>query len=188
MEASRPAAPRGELKKQLYRLAVGRSDVEKAHAASELLRREVRALGDDLYHPLLHAIAISYGRPFAVTRAGNTIGARWERFDNLVFQDTHSKLIELRHKFVAHSDPMERTVEVVPPRVALYAGGREHFVRPGIGVRDIAYPIEWFELVSATAADLGGRLHAEVERLLDELYGTRVLPGAAFPLTFDDDL
>lgn len=189
MESAGSSPPRGELKKQLYRLAVGRSDVHRAYATSELLRREVHDLADDLYHPLLHATAISYGRPFAVSRAGSTIGARWARFARPVLLDTHNKLIELRNKFVAHSDPMERTVQIIPPRVALLEGRREHFDRPGIGVRDIAYPVEWFELVSATAADLGARLDAEVERLLQVLYGgMRVPPGAAFPLTFDDEM
>jgi hypothetical protein len=188
MEEPRSSPPRGELKKQLYRLAVGRSDVAKAYAACELLRREIRDIADDLYQPLLQAIAISYGRPFAVSRAGSTIGARWARFDSAQLQETHDKLMELRNKFVAHSDPMERTVQVIPPGVPLYPGGREYFVRAGVSVRDIAYPVEWFGLVSATAADLGARINSEVERLLAELYEKRVLPGSAFPLTFDDGL
>jgi hypothetical protein len=52
----------------------------------------------------------------------------------------------------------------------------------------MGYPLEWFVAVSATATDLGGRLHDEVERLLRELYGTRTMPPQIFPLTFDDDL
>lgn len=183
-----PARSRGALKRQLYRLAVGRSDVNQAFSACRLMLAEVKDMGDDLYQPLLHSIVISYARPFVMTRAGSTIGPKWGRFDCAILQDTHDRLLELRHKFVAHSDPMKRTINVMPPGVPLYEGGEPQFTKPGLIVRDVWYPMEWFDTVSATVLDLGGRLHAEVERMLHELYGNRALPSEPFPLTFDDDL
>ncbi len=65
--------------------------------------------------PLLHASAIAYGRPFSDNHPLGALPRRFSTFDDARLVETHDLLLDLRNKFVAHSDQLERRVEVIPP-------------------------------------------------------------------------
>src|SRR5207249_2371933 len=100
------------------------------------------------------AIVISYARPFTANKPLGSLPAKWGRFDNSQFQEVHDTLLRLRNKFVAHSDPYERSVFIVPPFVPI-AGAGTHFVKVGTGVRTLGLPIEMFPVIEQTCLDLG---------------------------------
>ena len=178
---------RAHRKRDLHRLVVARSDITAALNACRLLIAEVKAVGDDLYRPLLDAIVVSYSRPFTANKPLGSLPAKWSKFSDPRHQHVHDQILKMRHKFVAHSDPYERSVYIVPPYVPIPGAGT-HFVDVGVAVRTTAFEVGHFPDIERTCLDLGSRLNAAVDPLLKELYGSRVLPGAQFQLTIDDGL
>ena len=176
---------RGKRKRELHKLAVARSDIAAALHAAELVVNRVQGLGDDLYMPLFHAAAIAYGRPFTHNRPYGALGGKWERFTDPRLQQTHDTLIRVRDELVAHSDQSRRTVDIIPGGTPLGEGRAAG--RLMLSVATSVFPLQRFQDVAATCADLSSRLNEAVESLLRALFAGQPLPATEFPLTFDDD-
>jgi hypothetical protein len=178
---------RAAKKKELYKLVVARSDITSAMGTCDLMKKNVDAVGNELYQPLFHAIVIAYARPFTRNKPLGPLSTEWPNFSNPEFQQTHDELIKARHQFIAHSDEEVRRVEIFPhgssiKETGLKSGG------VGVGIRNIAFSLSYFEHIRALCYDLGYRLNRRVEDLLAELYNGQKLPNEAFQLTFDDGL
>jgi hypothetical protein len=178
---------RSDKKKELYKLAVARSDITSAMDTCGLMINNVGHLGHDLYEPLFHAIIIAYARPFTRNKPLGPLSKEWPNFSNPDFQETHDELIKARHQFIAHSDEEVRRVEIFPHGSPIQETGLKSG-NVGIGVRTIAFPLPRFEHIRALCYDLGYRLNSRIEDLLAELYNGQTLPNKSFQLTFDDDL
>jgi hypothetical protein len=178
---------RSAKKKELYKLAVARTDITSAMDTCNLIIENVGHIGDDFYLPLFHAIVIAYARPFTRNRPLGRLSAEWSTFSTPDFQETHDDLIRSRDKFIAHSDEEVRRVEIYPPGAPLgetgYLSGSV-----GVAVRTIAFPLSRFHDIRVLCSDLGHRLESRINILLAELYNSRELPNESFTLTFDDNL
>jgi len=173
-------------KKELYKLAVARSDVTAALDTCNLLLPRVKSLKDALYFPLLNAIIVCYARPFTQNKPFGPLSKKWQRFSSKRFQETHEVLLTLRDKTIAHSDLKIRKVFVHPSGVPL---ARTGIVTQGLGiaVSNQALPLERIQEVRDLCYDLGYRLNIEAEKMLKSLFGSKHLPPESFELTFDDE-
>jgi hypothetical protein len=178
---------RSAKKKELYQLAVARSDIKAAMSTCNLIIQHVRELGSDLYSPLFHAIVIAYARPFTKNRPLGRLPEEWSTFSNPQAQELHDELIKSRDQYIAHSDKEVRKVRIFPHGAPL---GETGLKSGGVSltVRTMAFSISWFQDVRSLCLDLGTRLNKRVEDLLTELYAGREMPPKAFELTFDDGL
>jgi hypothetical protein len=179
--------PRSQKKKELYKLAVARSDITAALKTCNLLIQHVKEIGDNLYQPLFHAIVIAYARPFTRNKPLGPLPSEWSRFSNSALQQMHNNLVSARRQFIAHSDEKIRKVYIYPPGTLIGATGLRS-AGVSIAISTHAYGISKFYLIRRLCYDLGSRLNDRTEALLAELYEGRVLPSEHFLLTFNDEL
>jgi hypothetical protein len=176
---------RSAKKKELYQLAIARSDITEAMTTCELIIQHVKDMGDRLYQPLFHAIVVSYARPFTRNRPHGRLPTEWSKFTDPNFQEAHDALIRARDKYIAHSDEEVRQVLIFSPGARIGEIG----YRAGdisLTVQTMGFPLSWFPPIRDLCLDLGGRMDARVHSLLAELYTGRELPAEAFPLTVDE--
>jgi hypothetical protein len=178
---------RSAKKKELYQLAIARSDITGAMATCDLIIQHVKDLGDKLYQPLFQAMVIAYARPFTRNRPHGRLPAEWSKFAEPHFQEAHEALIRARDKYIAHSDEEIRKVLIFPHGSDLLETG---FKAGDISltVRTLGFPLEWFPSIRDLCLDLARRMETRVNSLLTELYAGRKLPAEAFALTFDEGL
>ena len=179
---------RSARKRELYRLIVARSDMLAAMESCDLILGPPELdLSDPKYLPLFHAATVAYARPFSANRPHGPLPARWSRFADASDQHVHDTLIDLRNQFVAHSDQDAREVLIWPPG-SRQPGTGVTLTFPWVSVRNRAYPIAFIRAVRAHCLELGRRINAEIDTLMEELYGNRVLPVQPFPLVYDEEL
>jgi hypothetical protein len=178
---------RAAKKKELYQLAIARSDITAAMTTCDLIIQHVKELGSDLYQPLFHAMVIAYARPFTHNKPLGRLPGEWSKFSDPHFQEAHDALIRSRHQYIAHSDEEIKKVLIFPHGAAL---GETGLKSGGISltVKTMGFPLSWFPYIRNLCLDLGSRLDVRVNNLLAELYAERKLPAEAFPLTFDNNL
>lgn len=165
----------GKKKRELYKLAVARSDIKAAMGACDLLLAEDLNRADDRYVALHNAMIVSYGRPFTANRPLGPLAARWTRFENERFCELHKDLLELRHKTVAHSDLELRKVFVVTAGAKLFETG-ETSNGLGLAVQNWALPQSTISDVRDLCMELGSSLSLEVETELQILYSGLYAP------------
>lgn len=185
MSASRETRPRQ--KKELYKLAVARSDIASAQKTCRVILERVSGLGDELYAPLFYAAVVSYGRPFVDNKSTGPLSRHWSDFSDARLRQTHAKLIKTRHELVAHSDSVVRAAEIIPRGVQV-APALPPSKHVGLRIASYYYPQSMFIDTFDTCADIIGRLNDRIDLLLAALYDEKVLPDKPFPLTFDDGL
>jgi hypothetical protein len=176
---------RAAKKKELYQLAIARSDITEAMTTCDLIIQHVRDMGDKLYLPLFHAIVVSYARPFTQNRPHGRLSAEWATFSDPHFQEAHDKLIKARNQYIAHSDEEIRKVLILPSGAPIGETG----LRAGdisLTVRTLGFSLSWFPSIHDLCLDLGSRMETRVNSLLAELYAGCQLPAEAFPLTFEE--
>ncbi len=192
---------RGDLKTEFRKLALASSDIHDAYSACrhllaitnnpppELPRDKYTEMRHPLYFPLLHAIAVSYAKPFTHNETVGVLKKEWGKFSDPKLQAAHEDLLDARNKIFAHSDALKRQITIHPPGTTPLFRGRPN---DGIGY---GIATEWFSIVQIRTFerltyDLCQRLQAEVERLLELLYGGMELPTKKFKLRVrgeDDD-
>lgn len=180
--------PKGHSKKELYKLAVARSDITAALEISNLVLREVKSLGDDLYYPLLNALIVCYSRPFSPNKPLGSLKKKWHKFNNPDFQEIHEEILELRDKVVAHSDLEVRRVHIYPRGTPLPELGKGMKSGGSLSVSSYYLPLEMFPVIRDACFDLGTRLNNEVERALSLLLASQDYPPEHVELTFDDEI
>jgi hypothetical protein len=85
--------PRSQKKKELYQLAVARSDITAALKTCDLIIQQVKEIGNDLYQPLFHVIVIAYARPFTRNKPFGPLPSEWSKFSDPAFQEMHDDLV-----------------------------------------------------------------------------------------------
>ena len=178
---------RADRKKELYKLAVARSDVTEALRLTEFLIAQVRELSDPIYLPLYHAVVAAYARPFKRSQPLGKLGDNWAAFGNPRNQATHDRLITLRDKVIAHSDAALRPAEIYPPGSRVPIDGTL-VTEASVCLTRPLLDLDQFPAIRTTCLDLGNRLEKAVNDALADLYDGRVLPVEAFPLKFDEEL
>ena len=183
---TRSLPSRVDLKKKFYKLAVAQSDIAAAYSACELFIERVDSMSHPLYYPLLVTIVVSYARPFIDNRGFGVLPKQWRDFQNPKYQSAHDLIIKARNEVFAHRDTKVAKVVIVPPGVAF--GGDNPSSKVGFGIKSYWFKPSQVPLFRDTCADLGKRLLAAIEDLLEVLYGGMELPNARFPLRFDNGL
>lgn len=136
------------------------------------------------------AMVVSYGRPFTENEGLGNL-----EVDNRAFPDyedaemnlRHHRLLEMRHRFLAHSSKEGLRIQIVPPGVPnpntgeiagtwSYNVGKREFLR--------AEYVDWLQVV---IADLNKRLLIDIARLLP-VYGPGLCPAmTAVEIVSPDD-
>jgi hypothetical protein len=191
------APDRRAQKRNLRLFAIARSDINEALNAARILQRNNSEASRDpylpmkrtIYFPVLHAMVISYSRPFVPTRTAPRLQGRWARFEDRRLQETHELVISMRNDFVAHSDEEKRRVTVYPHGSFKPRGFPTANTGLGISTGSIALAPPTIDAIIDCCMDIGRRLNEEVQRLLDALYASRTdLPTRPFLVTDDDGL
>ena len=182
-------------KRNLYRLAVARSDISASLHACDLLLSEINKanpydpydpLRNPLYQPLVEAIVISYSRPFTRNKPYGALPAKWGKMGHVKLQEIHDDLIASRAKAVAHSDFEERKIMITPPGAKI---GKTELRTGGLGiiVTKRIFTAVYIRDIKNLCQVLGGAINRVVEDLNKELHGDRLLPNEAFELNCEND-
>lgn len=163
-------------KRELYRMALARTDISEARTACDLFLDNVKTYSDPLYRILYAAIVVAYARPFIQSRTLGVLPSRWTKFSDPRLQGTHNTLISARNEIVAHSDVSKRPATVYPPGSTV-GPIREPSESFGIAVNSYIFRPTSFADVHDTCTDLLNRLHTEIQNELEELYGQANLKG-----------
>lgn len=122
--------------KKLIRLISAYADIENSIRAGELL---TSGCPEAIFEDAFCSFVVSYGRPFTENEGVGCILCDYPNYPN--FGDSempvrHSRMMDLRHKFLAHSSAEGTRIFVIPPNVLPPRGGAAapHF-RLDIGKR-----------------------------------------------------
>jgi len=154
---------------------------DSIHAADMILGGAPAELNQHLFASMV----VSYGRPFTENYGVGCIQGDYPAYPD--FGDSemtvrHQRLLDLRHKFIAHSSAEGTRVLIIPPNVENPLG-----ISPtssfdfNIGKRifpDQRY-VEWLRVAPAA---LKIRLHTDISQLLSETFGTDSALRASFEL------
>src|SRR5690349_14572207 len=89
--------------KKLFRLISAYSDMHDSVQAASLI---LNGAPDDLHEHLFLSMVVAYGRPFTQNAGVGCIKVDYPNypdFGDAEMRDRHSRLIDLRNKFLAHS-------------------------------------------------------------------------------------
>lgn len=177
-------------KKELYKLLIARSDIGASLNAVKLLRKKVTSMGDDLYYPLFASIVICYARPFTNNKPYGCLPNRYQKYDDVIHQEAHKKLLAARHELIAHSDMGVRRAMITPPGVVFGIHNGKDWKSPKIGTQTSFYlfPVSYFNIVYDTSMILYNKLHKDIDALVHELYDGMDLPDKSFDIRIDNGL
>jgi hypothetical protein len=184
---------RSRKKRELYRLALAALDIGTAeNYCTELIDSidwSAKKIPFHLTDAFSAAVVIAYARPFVQTRDDRSVGVlpkKWHSFPNSQLQNAHETMLRLRDDLFAHTDQTLTPMTIIPAGVMMHSIGR---IAPRtswqLGRRAIP-PATTILNFRNTCHDLRERLENAVSKALDDLYGNMELPGAQFPLRFDD--
>lgn len=109
---------------------MARSDIEATLRICDLADRFDVEQDDDLYFALHYAVVVSYTRPFSGNDLGSLKG-KWGKFGDPRLDDAHKHLVNVRNKYVAHSDASARPVTIHTPGARL----ADETIAPSYGVQ-----------------------------------------------------
>jgi hypothetical protein len=165
--------------KKLVRLISALSDMWDSVQAANLL---VGGVPDELYGHLFLSMVVAYGRPFTENQGVGRIQCDYPRYPD--FGDSemsvrHSRLLDLRNKFLAHSSVEGTRVQIIPPGVPnpLEKPTKANFTFT-MGKRTFAEVryVEWLRVAPET---FGRRLYSDIEQLVQQAFGAQ--PGLTAP-------
>jgi hypothetical protein len=185
-------ASREDQKRALARLLIARTDLSAAQfALKTILTQMTKGLRDPLIYPLHTAAIICYARPFTRNKETGTLPATYSRFDSDEANAAHRDALDVRHKFVAHSDFDARRPRIYPAgwKVGTDSTGRE------IGDKHVNADVQTVLLgrrvcirLHDNCIEILNRLHADIDEMLQQLYGGMDLPTRPFALRIDAGL
>jgi hypothetical protein len=153
-------------KTRLLRLVSAQRDMTYALSAYEAFKNATTDA--ERYHFLL-SMVVSYGRPFTENRGIGNLevdNRSFPDYDDSKMNLRHHRLLEIRHRFLAHSSADGTAIQVIPPGLpnpntgetiaswSLNVGKRE-FLRP-----------EFVAWLVDIIAHLNARLMVDINRLL----------------------
>lgn len=169
-------------RKKLVRLISALSDMNDSIDAADLL---IGGAPDGLYPHFFLSMVVAYGRPFFENYGVGRIQCDYPSYPD--FGDSempvrHTRLIDLRNKFVAHSSAEGTRVQIIPPGVSnpLEVPLKSTFDF-NIGKRtfsDIRY-VEWLRIAPMAFKT---RLHQDIRNLLAESFEDDAGLSAVFEL------
>ncbi|WP_312421241.1 hypothetical protein [Anaerospora hongkongensis] len=157
------------IKVQLYKLAVARSDIASANSLCKLfiekrlMHREEANDHYELRDALISAILVSYSRPFTNNHPHGPLQKKWFKFDNKSFNELHRRIIDYRNKQIAHSDFDIRKVYLCP------RGYQDEFLVGGLVISNKPFPIEDIETIRDMCDELRVRFGIEIRTLSKHL-------------------
>lgn len=168
--------------KKLLRLISALSDMQDAIEAADLL---LSGAPDKLYPHLFLSMVVAYGRPFTSNHGLGPLTCEFPDFRDFSdpeIERRHSRLMDLRNKFLAHSSSEGTQVLIFPPGVTnpLANNVRTEWDY-NIGKRaftDIKY-VEWLRVVPVAFKE---RLQFDIRQLLLECFGRDAGLNASFAL------
>lgn len=158
-------------RKKLVRLISALSDISDSLHAADLL---MAGVSEDLYQHVFGSMVMAYGRPFFESDGVGRIQCDYPNYPD--FGDAemplrHTRLIDLRNKFLAHSSAEGTRVQIIPPGVENSPGiPLKTTFDFNIGKRtfpDVRY-VEWLRVAPAIFM---GRIHSDIIQLLAESFG-----------------
>lgn len=170
---------REQRKRTLCRLVLARADIEATLRICDLADRIGIAQGDDFYFALHYAIVASYARPFSGNDLGDLKG-RWCKFGEPRLDEAHKHLVEVRNKYVAHSDASSRPVTIHTPGARLDDGTLA--TSYGVQALNVALTVESYKVVRELCLSLQERLTGAINDEIPRLFPHYV--AAPFRLTW----
>ncbi|MEI6072767.1 MAG: hypothetical protein WCS31_13310 [Verrucomicrobiae bacterium] len=158
------------------------SDMTCSIHAADLL---IDGAPEALYQHLFLSMVLGYGRPFFENDGVGRIQCDYPAYPD--FGDSemavrHTRLLDLRNKFVAHSSAEGTRVQIIPPGVANPLGNRPtptfDFNIGKRTFRDLRY-VKWLRVAPDT---FKSRLHSDISQLLAESFGGDLGLDAPFEL------
>lgn len=172
---------------ELYKLIVARSDITEALYITRIFLKEIKDLKDEKYFALQNAIIVSYTRPFTSNKPFGPLEKEWSKFSDPKHAAIHLKIIRHRHQSAAHSDFDIRKV-CIEPKGVIIKPMKTKSEEIGVTVRNEAFPISSFKVIEHLCLGLGSRIHQEVEKRIDEIFGNVNLPVKEFELIDEHDV
>lgn len=168
--------------KKLIRLISAYADVLSSVRAGELL---MSRLPEELFEDVFLSFVVSYGRPFTENRGVGCITCDYPNhptFGDSQMHLRHSRMMDLRNKFLAHSSAEGTRIFVIPPSV-VPPRGRAIVSQFGldIGKRvfgDLRFVAWLLELPKGFKI----QLQADIRDQLQKMFGSRPRLTKAFEL------
>jgi hypothetical protein len=159
--------------KKLIRLISAFSDMAQSLEAANSL---VRGVQDKLYGHLFLSMVVAYARPFTENRGVGRIQFDYPRYPDFGDSDMparHSRLLDLRNKFLAHSSAEGTRVIIIPP------GAPNPLGRPTqpnftfiMGKRTFA-DTQYVEWLRAAPEAFSQRLYSDIHQLLEQSFAAQ---------------
>jgi hypothetical protein len=195
---TRPSPSRMHQKRELNKMILAHSDIRDAYEASFHFLNIVKlpshhqsglyaGMDHPLYTPLLSAIIVSYAKPFTDNQGLGVLKKHWRQFAHSKWAESHDRILKARHELYAHSDAQVRSIKIHPPGAQKLLSGKTTN-KVGYAIRGYIFTYNEIQIIADLSYDLARRLHAEVERLIDDLYEGMELPAKEFWLRLDDGL
>src|SRR6267154_5658133 len=160
---------REKQQKKLLRLISAFSDMANSVSASDLLLS-----GDynGLYHHLFLSMVIAYGRPFFESNGVGRVQCDYPNypdFGDSEMRDRHSRLLDIRNKFLAHSSAEGTRILIVPPGVPNPLGRAPQTIFEfNIGKRKFC-DIEFVRWLRVAPVEFRQHLHSDIHQLLEQI-------------------
>jgi hypothetical protein len=109
--------------KKLIRLIGAYSDIKNSIRTGELL---ISGAPSEIFEYIFLSFVVSYGRPFTENYGVGNINADYPNYPTFGDSDMplrHSRMLDLRNKFLAHSSVEGTRILVTPPNVLPSRGG-----------------------------------------------------------------
>jgi hypothetical protein len=132
--------------KKLIRLISAYADIKNSIRAGEVL---MSGIPDEILEDVFLSFVVSYGRPFTENYGvGNIIAdyPNYPTFGDSEMSLRHSRMMDLRNKFLAHSSAEGTRIFVIPANALPLRGGTiESYLRLDIAKRVFAEPeyVKW---------------------------------------------
>ena len=157
-----------QIKVQLYKLAIARSDIGTAKTLCVLCLKQNKKIERkkpeydwrdlELMDALLDAMINSYCRPFTDNHPFGSLQKKWCKFDNQLHKAIHLQLMEFRNQKVAHTDHQTRQVFV-------YNGYYDKSLSGALLITNRKFPTEHLPLVQEMCEILFHRFKKQIDVL-----------------------
>lgn len=158
-----------KIEKQFLRYASARADVYYARQAYQLIQQ---CPFDEITLHLFTSMVVSYCRPFTENNGVGNLTVEYPDYpdyDDPMMNLRHSRMMDVRHKFLSHSSVEGTRILIVPPGVTnpLNQATRDNWDY-NIGKRQFVQPSQrpFIDWIAPICDALGERLDKKVNELL----------------------
>jgi hypothetical protein len=169
-------------RKKLVRLISAFSDMCSSVEAANLL---LEGVPEKFHGHLFLSMVVAYGRPFTENYGVGRIQRDYPNYPDAAdsdMRDRHTRLLDLRNKFLAHSSAEGTRIQIVPPGVANPIGTAiQANFSFNMGKRTFGetYFVEWLRVAPDTFKK---QLYSDIQRLLQDTFNAEPDLTAPFEL------